>query len=82
MIFAIDFRFGHDKDVVKQEFAEIRQMVTLPIFYSVTERLDGSVILSSTLGLVDLVCDAFGRVGTLFQFVVMRVVGRRRCFDQ
>ena len=60
VIFAVDVGLGYDENVFEQEFAEIGDVVTLPVLDSTFEISDGLHIFSSALSLVDLVCDAFG----------------------
>ena len=74
MIFAIDVGLGHDENVFKQEFTEVRDMVALPVFDSAFEVSDGLHILSSALGFVYLVRDALGGCASFLEFVVVWIV--------
>ena len=74
MIFAVNVGLGHDENVFEQEFAEIGDVMTFPVFNSAFEISDGLHILSSALSLVDLVRDTFGGRAPFFELIIIRVV--------
>ena len=75
MILAVDLGLGDAEDIVEEEGAEVRDMVTLPILNASLEVLDCRVVLRPSLCLVDLISDALGRLNAGFKLVDVRIVG-------
>jgi hypothetical protein len=83
VILPVDVGFGNDKDVVKEKFTKVFEVMALPIINAVVEALDSLLVLCSFQGSVELVCNSFRSLGSGFQLCVVLVVGvLRRLLDQ
>ena len=58
MVLAVDLGLGDTEDVIKEESAEVGDMVALPVLDAALEVLDSRVVLRLSLCLVDLISDA------------------------
>ena len=74
MVLAIDLALGDGENVVQEEIAKVRDVMTLPVIDAGRQVLHGEGILGPALRLVDLVGDALGGGATLLEFVVVRVL--------
>ena len=75
MVLAVDLGLGDTENVIKEESAEVGDMVALPVLDAALEVLDSRVVLRPSLCLVDLISDALGRLDAGFELVDVRIVG-------
>ena len=74
MVLAVHFGLRDTEDVVQQQGAEVRDVVPFPVLNTTLQVLDGRIVLSPSLRLVDLIGDALGRGDTGGELVDIRVV--------
>lgn len=81
MILSVDIRFSDHEDVVEQEFAEVGESMSFPVFNSLFQHLDCRCVDRPALRLIDLLGDSFAGGDTVIKFLVEFVVGRV-CLEQ
>ena len=75
MVLAVDLGLGDTENVIKEESAEVGDMVALPVLDAALEVLDSRVVLRPSLCLVDLISDALRSSDAGLEFLDVRVVG-------
>jgi hypothetical protein len=78
MVFSVDIGFRDHEDVVEQEFAEVGKCVSLPVFNSLFQQLNGCCVNCPALRLIGLLSDSLAGSDALLEFLVEFVVGRAR----
>lgn len=82
VIFSVDFHLHDHENVVQDKFAEIRQMVALPILHSLFKARNCLQVLRSPLRFIDPICYTLGSFKSQLQLAVIRIVGLVRCFQK
>ena len=62
MVLAIDFALRNGEDIVEEEVAKVRYVMTLPVIDSHGQVFNGLLILGLSLSFIDLVCDTFSGI--------------------
>jgi hypothetical protein len=76
MVCPVNLGFANDKDVVKEQFPEALEVVALPVIDSRPEVLDCYLVPGLPLGLLELICEAFGSIGPPLEFTIMWIANR------
>jgi hypothetical protein len=82
VIFAIDPGLLDEEDVIQDQLSEMREVVAFPVLDAALQLLDGLLIFSAALCLVDLVSDSFCGRRTFLELVIMWVLLLLRGLDQ
>lgn len=62
MILPVDVRLCDGKNVIKEQFTEILEMMTFPVVNASRQAFDSLFVLGAALRFVDLVSDSLGGV--------------------
>lgn len=82
MVLAVDLGLGDKENIVQEEFAKVRKVMSFPILNTLLERLDRAPVLDLALRLVRLVRNTLGNCNTLLEFRVVGVCALVRTLDQ
>ena len=73
MVLPIDVGFGHDEDIIKEQFAEVFEVVTFPVINARLKVFHRQFVFGSPLSLIDLISDTSRGIRSSLEFIIVRI---------